>query len=369
MIITGILDFILNISSNSMSFDNYVNFIKQLIYERRIQMALTIGLVGGTGAVGVKMMEILQERKVPIDTLRVFASQRSAGKKIEFNDKEVTVELLTEEVMKEKFDYLLFSAGGSVSAKYAPIAAEAGNIVIDNSSQWRMTEGIPLVVPEVNSHVLKGYKGIIANPNCSTIQMIVALAPLHKRYDIEKIVVSTYQAVSGSGHNAIVELENQMKDPQYPNKVYPKKIVANCIPHIDTFEENGFTKEELKMVYETQKILEDNTIEVNATTVRIPVFYGHSESIYLEFKETPDVKEVKEILSNAPGVVVMDNPANNEYPTPLETANTDDTYVGRIRKDLYNEKALSLWVVADNLRKGAATNAIQVIEAMEAMKN
>lgn len=331
-------------------------------------MGLTIGLVGGTGAVGVKMMEILEERRVPIDKLRIFASERSAGKKIEFKGKEITVELLTEEVMQEEFDYLLFSAGGSVSAKYAPIAAKAGNIVIDNSSQWRMTNNIPLVVPEVNADILKGYRGIISNPNCSTIQMIVALAPLHKKYGIKKIVVSTYQAVSGSGHKAIVELENQMKDTQYPNKVYPKKIVNNCIPHIDSFEENGFTKEELKMVYETQKILEDNTIEINATTVRIPVFYGHSESIYLEFKETPDLKEIKEILSNAPGVVVMDNPANMEYPTPLETANTDDTYVGRIRKDLYNEKAISIWVVADNLRKGAATNAIQIMEAMEAMK-
>jgi len=331
-------------------------------------MALAIGLVGGTGAVGLKMMEILEERRVPVDKLRIFASERSAGKKIKFKGKEITVELLTEEVMQEEFDYLLFSAGGSVSAKYAPIAAKAGNIVIDNSSQWRMTNDIPLVVPEVNADILKDYRGIISNPNCSTIQMIVALAPLHKRYGIKKIVVSTYQAVSGSGHKAIVELENQMKDTQYPNKVYPKKIVNNCIPHIDSFEENGFTKEELKMVYETQKILEDNTIEINATTVRIPVFYGHSESIYLEFKETPDLKEIKEILSNAPGVVVMDNPANTEYPTPLETANTDDTYVGRIRKDLYNEKAISLWVVADNLRKGAATNAIQIMEAMEAMK-
>lgn len=332
------------------------------------EMGLSIGVVGATGAVGRKVIEILKERKVPIEKLRVFASARSAGEKLDFNGQEVTVELLTEEVMKDKFDYLLFSAGGGVSEKYAPIAAEAGNIAIDNSSQWRMTEGIPLVVPEVNPHVLKDYRGIIANPNCSTIQMMVALAPLHKRYGIKRIVVSTYQAVSGSGHNAIVELEGQMRDAEHPNQVYPKKIAANCIPHIDVFNENGFTKEELKMVYETQKILEDNTIEVNATTVRIPVFYGHSESIYLEFKEEPDLKEVREILENAPGVVVLDNPANNEYPTPLETANTDDTYVGRIRRDLYNPKALSLWVVADNLRKGAATNAVQIIEVMEAMK-
>ncbi|MCC5910900.1 MAG: aspartate-semialdehyde dehydrogenase [Clostridiaceae bacterium] len=330
-------------------------------------MGLTIGLVGATGAVGRKMMEILQERKIPVDTLRAFASQRSAGEKLEFNGKEITVELLTEEVMKDTFDYLLFSAGGGVSEKYAPIAAAAGNIVVDNSSQWRMTEDIPLVVPEVNSHVLKGYRGIIANPNCSTIQMIVALAPLHKKYGLNRIVVSTYQAVSGSGHEAIMELEGQIKDAAHPHTVYPKRIAANCIPHIDVFNENGFTKEELKMVYETQKILEDDSIQVNATTVRIPVFYGHSESLYLEFDQEPNVQEVKAILEEAEGVIVMDNPEVNEYPTPLETANTDDTYVGRIRKDLFNTKALSMWVVADNLRKGAATNAVQIIEAMEAM--
>lgn len=331
-------------------------------------MGLTIGLVGGTGAVGAKMLEILGERKLSIDTIRVFASQRSAGKKLKYNNKEIVVELLTEEVMKESYDYLFFAAGGSISAKYAPIAAEAGNVVIDNSSYWRMAEDVPLVVPEVNSHILKNYKGIISNPNCSTIQMVMALAPLHRRYKLKKVVVSTYQAVSGSGHNAIMELENQIKDPNYPNKVYPKKIFTNCIPHIDTFEDNGFTKEELKMIYETQKILDDENIEINATTVRVPVFYGHSESVYLEFEEKVDVKEVRDILSNAPGIVVKDDPANNEYPTPLETANTDHTYVGRIRKDLYNDRGLSLWIVADNLRKGAATNAIQVMEAMEAMK-
>lgn len=331
-------------------------------------MGLTLGVIGATGAVGRKMLEILEERNVNIEKLRLFASKRSAGEKIKFKDQEVTVELLTEEVMKDKFDYLLFSAGGSVSAHYAPIAAEAGNTVIDNSSQWRMTEEIPLIVPEVNAHVLKGYRGIIANPNCSTIQMVVALAPLHKRYGIDKVVVSTYQAVSGSGHNAIVELENQMKDSNYPNDVYPKRIAANCIPHIDVFNDNGFTKEELKMVYETQKIFEDNTIKVNATTVRVPVFYSHSESVYIEFNESPDVDEVKEILSKSPGIIVLDNPELNEYPTPMEVANSDDTFVGRIRKDIFNSKALSLWVVADNLRKGAATNAVQILEALETYK-
>lgn len=328
-------------------------------------MGLTIGVVGATGAVGRKMQEVLAERNLPIENLRLFASEKSAGTKMEFMGKEVIVELLTEEVMKDKFDYLLFSAGGSISEKYAPIAAEAGNIVIDNSSHWRMTEGIPLVVPEVNAHVLKGYRGIIANPNCSTIQMVVALAPLHRRYGIKRIVVSTYQAVSGSGHKAIDELENQLKDENYPNKVYSRRIAKNCIPHIDVFYDNGFTKEELKMVYETRKILENNSLEVNATTVRIPVFFGHSESVYVEFNETPELNEVYQLLEQAEGIVVMDNPKENIYPTPLDIENTDETYIGRIRKDLFNEKALSLWVVADNLRKGAATNAVQIVEAIE----
>lgn len=331
-------------------------------------MGLTIGIVGGTGAVGRKMMEVLKEKNLPIEKLRLFASEKSAGQKVIFNNNEVTVELLTEDVMKETFDYLLFSAGGSVSEKFAPIAAEAGNIVIDNSSQWRMTEGIPLIVPEVNADVLKGYRGIIANPNCSTIQMVVVLAPLHKKYGIKRIVVSTYQAVSGSGYKAIDELEKQLEDKSYPNKVYTRKIAGNCIPHIDVFNENGFTKEELKMVYETHKILRDNTIEVNPTAVRVPVFYSHSESIYVEFNEEPDVSEVREILGNTEGIVVNDIPKENKYPTALEAENTDYTYVGRIRKDLYNPKGLSLWVVADNLRKGAATNAVQILQAIENLK-
>lgn len=331
-------------------------------------MGLTIGIVGGTGAVGRKIMEILKERNLSIEKLRLFASEKSAGQKVMFNNEEVTVELLTEDVMKETFDYLLFSAGGSVSEKFAPIAAEAGNIVIDNSSQWRMTEGIPLVVPEVNGHILKGYRGIIANPNCSTIQMVVVLAPLHKRYGIKRVVVSTYQAVSGSGYKAIDELNKQLADENYPNKVYTRKISGNCIPHIDVFNENGFTKEELKMVYETHKILEDHTIEVNPTAVRVPVFYGHSESIYVEFNNEPNVQEVRQILGETEGVVVNDVPEENKYPTALEAENTDYTYVGRIRKDLYNPNGLSLWVVADNLRKGAATNAVQIVEAIENLK-
>lgn len=333
-------------------------------------MGLIIGIVGATGAVGQKMIEIIIERNLQIDELRLFASEKSAGKTINLDkyNKEITVELLTEEVMKEKYDYLLFAAGGAISEKFAPIAAEAGNIVIDNSSHFRMDDNIPLVIPEVNASVLKGYRGIIANPNCSTTQMVVAIAPLYKKYGINRIVVSTYQAVSGSGYKAIEELQNQNKDKEYPNKVYTRKIAGNCIPHIDVFNENGFTKEELKMVYETHKILGDSSIEINPTAVRIPVFYGHSESIYLELKETVNIDEIRKLLEESKGIIVEDDPKINKYPTPLEIANTDYTYVGRIRKDLYNPKAISLWVVADNLRKGAATNAIQIIEAIEMIK-
>lgn len=333
-------------------------------------MGLIIGIVGATGAVGQKMIEVMMERNLQIDELRLFASEKSAGKTINLDkyNKEITVELLTEEVMKEKYDYLLFAAGGAISEKFAPIAAEAGNIVIDNSSHFRMDDNIPLVIPEVNASVLKGYRGIIANPNCSTTQMVVAIAPLYKKYGINRIVVSTYQAVSGSGYKAIEELQNQNKDKDYPNKVYTRKIAGNCIPHIDVFNENGFTKEELKMVYETHKILGDSSIEINPTAVRIPVFYGHSESIYLELKETVNIDEIRKLLEESKGIIVEDDPKINKYPTPLEIANTDYTYVGRIRKDLYNPKAISLWVVADNLRKGAATNAIQIIEAIEMIK-
>ncbi len=327
-------------------------------------MGLTVGIVGGTGAVGTKMTEIL-EKKDLIKRLRIFASERTAGKKMLFNNEEVTIELLTKDAMKESFDYLLFAAGGSISKKFAPIAAEAGNIVIDNSSYWRMVEGVPLVVPEVNGNILKEYRGIISNPNCSTTQMVMVLAPLHRKYGIKKVVVSTYQAVSGSGLGAIEELEKQLVDEDYPNKVYTRKIAGNCIPHIDTFNESGYTREELKMVYETHKILEDNTIEINPTAVRVPVVYGHSESIYLQFNQEPDIDEVRQILEGTEGIIVDDNPCEDRYPTPLEAANSDHTYVGRIRKDLFNTKALSLWVVADNLRKGAATNAIQIMETME----
>lgn len=333
-------------------------------------MGLIIGIVGSTGAVGQKMIEILMERNLKIDELRLFASERSAGKNIRIDrlDEDIEIELLTEEVMKERYDYLLFAAGGDISKKFAKIAAEAGNMVIDNSSYFRMDENIPLIIPEVNPEELRGYRGIIANPNCSTTQMVVAISPLYKRYGIKRIVVSTYQAVSGSGYKAIEELEKQVKDGSHGNVVYPRKIAGNCIPHIDVFEESGFSKEELKMVHETHKILKDKTIEINPTAVRVPVVYGHSESIYLELKEEVNINEIRKTLEESKGVKVEDNLQTNEYPTPLEIAGTDCTYVGRIRKDLYNPKGVSIWVVADNLRKGAALNAIQIIELLESMK-
>ena len=333
-------------------------------------MGLVIGIVGGTGAVGQKMLEILMERDLEIKQLRLFASERSAGEIIRVDklDKDIEVELLTERVMKEKYDYLFFVAGGEISKVFAPIAAKSGNMVIDNSSHFRMDKEIPLIIPEVNSDILKGYRGIIANPNCSTTQMVLAIAPIYKKYGIKKIVVSTYQAVSGSGYKAMDELANQLKDDNYENEVYTRKIAGNCIPHIDEFQDNGFTKEELKMVYETHKILGDNTIEINPTAVRVPVVYGHSESIYLELDEDVDIPEIRTLLASSPGIIVEDDLTRNEYPTPLETAGTDATYVGRIRKDLYNPKGISLWVVADNLRKGAATNAIQIMEAIENIK-
>jgi aspartate-semialdehyde dehydrogenase len=264
----------------------------------------------------------------------------------------------------------LFSAGGSISEKFAPVAARSGCVVIDNSSAWRMDPQVPLVVPEVNSHAIAGYtqKGIIANPNCSTIQMVVALNPIHRKYGIKRIVVSTYQAVSGTGQKAIVELDTQvraiMNSQQVENKVYPHRIAFNCLPHIDVFLDNGYTKEEMKMVHETRKILEDDTIGVTATTVRVPVFYSHSESINIETRLPITPEAVRELLCSAPGVKVVDDPGTNTYPMPIDAAGQDLTYIGRIRRDESVPNAINLWVVADNIRKGAATNAVQIAEIL-----
>lgn len=332
-------------------------------------MSLTIGIVGGTGNVGRKILEVLTEQKVDVQSIRLFASKNSKGEKVPFQKGEITVELLTEEAMEEKFDYLLFSAGGEVSEHYAPLAVKAGNTVIDNSSRWRMTDGVPLVVPEINGNILEGYQGIVANPNCSTIQMVAALSPLDQVYGLSKINVSTYQAVSGSGMAGIDELQEQITDPLRRPDTYPKTIAGNCIPHIDVFYDNGYTKEELKMVYETQKILNKPELPIQVTTVRVPVINGHSEAIYSEFDKVPNVEEVRKILGKTHGLVLMDEPKNLVYPTVFDVQDRDEVYIGRIRKDLFNPKGLALWVVADNLRKGAATNAVGILKHMEKLRN
>ena len=329
----------------------------------------TVAVVGATGAVGQQMVACLEERRFPVARLVPLASERSIGKKVTFLGKEIPVEVLT----KDSFDGVeiaLFSAVGGISMEYGPIAARAGAVVVDNSSAWRMDPEVPLVVPEVNPLDIGLYSktGIIANPNCSTIQMVVALKPLHDAARLKRVVVSTYQAVSGTGQKAVDELAEQVRAllscQETKNKVYPHRIAFNCLPHIDVFLPNGYTKEEMKMVNETKKILGDDSIRVTATTVRVPVFYGHSEAVNIETerKLTPD--EARQLLAVAPGVKVVDNPAKNEYPMPLDAAGQDLTLVGRIREDFSIENGLNFWVVADNLRKWAATNAVQIAEIL-----
>ena len=328
-----------------------------------------VAVAGATGAVGNQMISCLEERKFPIKSIKLLASSRSVGHKIDYRGDSIDVEELKESSFKG-MDIALFSAGGGVSEKFAPFAAKDGCVVIDNSSTWRMDPDVPLVVPEVNSHAVGQYtkKGIIANPNCSTIQMVVPLYPLHKKYGIKRIVVSTYQAVSGTGKKAIDELDSQTRAilnfKNYENKVYPHTIAFNCLPQIDLFLGNGYTKEEMKMVYETRKIFEDDTIRVTATTVRVPVFYGHSESINIETKENIFAKEVKSLLKKTPGVKVVDDPKNNVYPLAIDAAGQDLTLVGRIRDDESITNGINMWVVADNIRKGAATNAVQIAEIL-----
>lgn len=320
-----------------------------------------IAVVGATGMVGRKFLQVLSERKLPVENYYLFASKRSAGKKVEFMGGEYTVEELTETCFDGKdIDIALFSAGGDTSLKYAPCAAKAGAIVVDNSSAWRMHDDVPLVVPEVNPEDIEWNHGIIANPNCSTIQAVVALKPLHDLYKIKRIVYSTYQAVSGAGMGGYEDLKNGI-DGQSPKK-FPHPIFGNCLPHIDVFTENGYTKEEIKMIKETQKILHDNDIKVTATTVRVPVFYGHSESINVEFEKPFELDELKAALKNAPGVIVVDDPQNNVYPMALDAEDKDEVFVGRIRRDDTVPSCVNLWVVADNIRKGAATNAVQIAQ-------
>ena len=320
-----------------------------------------VAVVGATGMVGRTFLKVLEELKLPVENYYLFASARSAGSKVEFIGKEYTVEELTENSFDRDIDIALFSAGGSTSEKFAPIAASKGVVVIDNSSAWRMDPEVPLVVPEVNADDIAWNKGIIANPNCSTIQAMVALKPLHDKYKIKRVVYSTYQAVSGAGMAGYMDLENGLKG-EAPKK-FPHPIAGNCLPHIDVFLPNGYTKEEMKMVNETHKILGDDSIKVTATTVRVPVFNSHSESINVEFHNQFDLDELKQVLADAPGIVIQDDPENNVYPLALN-AGTNETYVGRIRRDESVESGVNLWVVADNIRKGAAANAVQIAQRL-----
>ena len=323
---------------------------------------VNLAVVGATGMVGRTFLKVLKERNFPIENLYLMASKRSAGTQVEYDGKEYTVEELTEHSFDKPIDIALFSAGGSTSAKYAPIAAEHGVIVVDNSAQWRQDPKVPLIVPECNPEDIAWNSGIIANPNCSTIQAMAVLKPLDDKYKIKRVVYSTYQAVSGAGVAGWNDLENGLKGEE-PKK-FPHQIAGNCLPHIDVFLDNGYTKEEMKMVWETRKILHHPDLKVTATTVRVPVFNSHSEAINIEFENPVDVDEARKILAEAPGVVVVDNPANNEYPLALDAAGTDSVYVGRIRKDESVDNGLNLWVVADNIRKGAATNAVQIAEIL-----
>ena len=328
-----------------------------------------VAVVGATGAVGNEMVSILEERNFPVDKLKLLASTRGAGTKMEFKGESYTVEVLNENSFAG-VDIGLFSPGGSVSQKFAPIAGKAGCVVVDNTSAFRMDPDVPLVVPEVNAHAVAHYKkkNIIANPNCSTIQMVVALKPIHDVAKIKRIVVSTYQAVSGTGKRAIRELENQTlaiyNQQEVEKGVYPHQIAFNCLPHIDVFFDNGYTKEEMKMVNETKKIMEDDSIRVTATTVRVPVFYGHSEAVNIETEKKITADEVRKILSKAAGVRVVDNPKFAEYPLAIDAAGKDETFVGRIREDESIPSGINLWVVSDNIRKGAALNAVQIAEIL-----
>jgi len=330
-------------------------------------MSYKVAVVGATGVVGREIIETLESRNFPVGTLIPLASERSAGSTVEFKGETIPVQVLT----KDSFvgvDFALFSAGASVSKEFAPIAAAAGAVAIDNTSYFRMHEDVPLVVPEVNAHAIKSHKGIIANPNCSTAQMVVPLKPLYDAYGIERLVIATYQSVSGSGKEAMQELEDQtratLQGRPLPPKVYPHPIAFNLIPQIDSFLENGYTKEEIKMVNETKKILGDPSIRITATTVRVPVFIGHSEVVNVELKKPAKIEDVRNLIHNFPGVQVLDDPSKSIYPTPRDVAGKDDVYVGRIRQDISNPNAIELWIVADNLRKGAALNAVQIAEAM-----
>lgn len=322
-----------------------------------------LAIVGATGLVGSTFLKVLEERDFPFENLYLMSSAKSAGSTITFRGKDYIVEELTENSFDKPIDIALFSAGGSISEKYAPIAASKGVVVVDNSSAWRMNKDVPLVVPEVNAEAIKTHKGIIANPNCSTIQAMVALKPLHDKYGIKRIIFSTYQAVSGSGLKGINDLQEGLKGNDI-KQAYPHAIAGNCLPHIDVFLENGYTKEEMKMIEETKKILSDDSLKITATTVRVPVFDSHSESINLELEKPFEIEEVKELLANAPGIILEDDLQNNVYPLARNAAGKDEVFVGRVRRDFSLDNGLNLWVVADNIRKGAATNTVQIAEEL-----
>lgn len=323
---------------------------------------MKIAVVGATGLVGHEILKVIEERNVSFDELLLVASERSVGKEMTFKGKSYKV-ISMQDAVDQAPDIALFSAGGSTSLEWAPKFAENGTIVIDNSSAWRMDPTKKLIVPEINGHTLRIDDRIIANPNCSTIQMVMALAPLHAEYGIKRIVVSTYQSVTGTGKKAVDQMMNE-REGREGAMAYPYKIDMNVLPHIDVFLDNDYTKEEMKMVNETKKILNDDSVLVTATCVRIPTMGGHSESVNVEFEEEVDIDQVKMILSETPGVVVQDDPKNNLYPMPLNTHGKDEVFVGRIRRDETQPKTLNMWIVADNLRKGAATNAVQIAEFM-----
>ena len=317
-----------------------------------------VAVIGATGLVGSTIVKLLEERKFPINNIYFLSSKKSAGSKISFNNLECFVEELNEETFKKDIDIALFAAGGEISKKYADLAASKGIIVIDNSSVFRLDKNVPLVIPEVNSEEILKNKGIIANPNCTTIQAVVALKPLHDRFKIKRIIYSTYQAVSGSGLGGLKDLEEG--DVEF----YPHQIQNNVIPHIDSFLEDGYTKEELKMIEETKKILKDDELKITATCVRVPVRYAHSLSINLEFEKPFDIKEVYKVLEDSNGIIISDDISNNIYPMALNVEGSDNVYIGRIRRDNSIENGLNIWVVADNIRKGAALNAVQIAEIL-----
>ncbi len=325
-------------------------------------MGYKVGIVGATGLVGTTFLKVLEERDFPIDELYLFASARSAGKEIEYRGKVYTIEELTKNSFDRDMDYALFSAGGSISEKYSPIAARNGVVVIDNSSAFRMDEDVPLVVPEVNPASAMKHNNIIANPNCSTIQAVVPLKIIDEKWSIKRVVYSTYQAVSGSGLAGIRDLEEGIEG--IPPKNYPHPIAYNCLPHIDIFMENGNTREEEKMIGETRKILEKPNLPISATCVRVPVKHGHSISVNLDLEREFEIEDIKRALADAPGVVLMDDVFNNIYPMPISVEGKDEVFVGRVRRDESLPNGLNLWIVADNIRKGAATNTVQIVELL-----